>query len=315
MSIPLHQKYLSCDIKFTDGIFRSIYKKPTNMSTGGQFRVKKLASTQNIVPISKMLDSSPIYKVNRGYTKLITSKLPKVGYLVTNLKAPHAGTITASIKEKLNKGRLHKLHSKEEIEKAMKEQREARRRKSIELLESCLNDSEEKFEDIMNSDPHKVLQDRKEGTIYQKANRLINVERGRSTQFDDYEDETIRKQVEIANVKSELQEIQNTQNTEATYSDEVLGTLHRQVQTKKTRENKYYRFVKDPRTQLMQKKILSTSDCSIFSKLYLLNKNPLLEINEMISLPYILTDSDLLANVHHVNMYKMKNMKDKYIKN
>jgi hypothetical protein len=317
----IHNKYLSCDIKGNDIEFlRSQIRKPTYSTTKNNTHTKKLALSQLIPKIKSPLketqnfnQSNKIESYKFRNKKLEMEKqlkLPQVGYLVTNLRAPYVGSIQAVIKEKLLISKLEKAPTQEEMDKIFKEQRELRRRKSLESFISELSeDTDEKLEQIMQADPKHSLQGRRDVTIHQKVSRQILEERGIKSR-DDFEDDTIRKQVDIADLRIELQSIQNTQPT---YSSDILDVMHRQVEKKKLRENKVYKKIKDPKTQLLQKKILNVKDCTIFSKLYLLNNNPLMQINEMISLPYILNDSNLLANIYHVNLYKLKNLKDKNV--
>jgi hypothetical protein len=310
MSIPVHRKKLSC-CEINEQFVRGSYKRPTHLTTKLQF--KKLASTQNVPTMRLQKDNTFKFR-NHSYNKHLTNihtNLPTKGYLITSIKAPNVNAITATIKEKLNKSRLQNANV--EKEKASKECLEDIKMKSIELQRANVPDDDnhdnhdERLKAIINSNPNKVLQERKNNTIYLKANQLIN-----GLREIDYEDETIRRQIELAELKTELQEIQIKEKSFS--EDHVLKNLHKQAVSKKLKEDKYYKFVKDPRTQLLQRRVLNTSDCVIFSKLYMVNTNPLLQINEMVSLPYILNDANLLANVQHVNMYRLKNMRANFIK-
>jgi hypothetical protein len=234
-------------------------------------------------------------------------KLPQINYLVTNLKAPFISSIEAEINKKLQISKQLE-EPLEELIKKKKEEKAVRRRKSLESFHSDLSDdTERRLEEIREADPYTRLQNRRDRTIHRTVTKIINEEKG-IKQEDDYENDTYRKEVDIDVLRTELNELKDTQEN---YTGEVIGVLQRQAMKKRMKENKLYRLVKDPHNQLKQKKILSINDCSIFSKMYLLNNNPIFEINNNIALPFILNDSNLLANVYHVNLYKLKNMKQK----
>jgi hypothetical protein len=322
-NIPIHNKYISSEM-FKEEYMKTRLRK-TNILAFKDKAKRNIAYSQYIN--NKVGSSSSFTKDvgNLSHTgcrtehKLIKNpqlilknqqKLPQLGYLVTNLKAPFFSNIEADISRKLLLSKLQEEPTVEEVVKKQREEKAMRRRKSLESFTSDISDdTERRLEEIREADPNKVLQDRRDVTIHQKVSKLINEEKGIKPE-DNYEDDTYRKEIDIEGLRTELNELKDTQPN---YTNEIIGILHRQAEKKRTKENKMYKLVKDPRNQLMQKKILGVNDCSIFSRMYLLNNNPMFEINSNISLPYILNDSNLLANVYHVNLYKLNNMKTRHI--
>jgi hypothetical protein len=313
MKSSVHLKHLSYDMNINEDFFKMHLKMRSPV--GSSMILKKIDNTkQSLTVIGKNNSSVNICKSDTKQLrnkKLIIDKqlkLPKLGYLVTNFRAPIISSIETNIKSKIKKIRRDSGIDEEAVEKAIQMDKEERRRKSLIAYESDLED-DEKLEEILKLEPSNIMANRKGLTIHQIVKRLANTEKGIQVE-ENYEDENERKQIEIQNVKTQLKEIKKAQ-IERRCS--VIENIQSKVRQEKMKGSKVYRTIKDAKQQLIQKKILNNKDFSIFSKLYLLNNNPLFTINNKISYQYTLNDSGLLANIYNVNLYKLRNMTEKYL--
>jgi hypothetical protein len=323
MKVSNHRKNISQDLKATDDFLSSPLRRRQQVHSNQTSSVNlvrtevaympKIRSTSSI--FSKSNISTSEQKVIRNKKLIIEGqlRLPKVDYLVTNCKAPVSSAIDASIKEKVKLSKQASGLGQQTVERILERQRDERRRKSLESFDSIYDDNDENLEAIIQSDPSKVMASRKDLTIHQKVIRLISQDKGLPIVDDgsDHEElEKSRKQAEIQNIKLQLKEIKQNDNKRRI---SIVDNFKKQIEREKFKTSKYYKFVKDPKTQLIQKKILANKDCSVFSNLYLLNNNPLFTMNNKICLPNTLEDAGLLANIFNVNMYKLQHMTEKYI--
>jgi hypothetical protein len=329
MSYPVHQKYMSYDHVITGTSNDDFLKKHFLSTTNITFKDKYLKTPSKKLsnPLPTMLSSlnlrtSQSFKttlsslptnrtVVRNKKLLIENqlKLPTVGYMVTGLKATNFCAAQANIKERLLQSKATQELSPAEVEQMMKAQRDERRRASLVSFDSDESEGneEEKLEKIRQADPHNVLTQRKEVTIHKRMSKLMLAETGFKTEADEFEDSALLKEVEIENLKTELNEIQTTNKLKSKY--QIVDVLCKQAEKRRVSVNNRYKLCKDAKQQLHQKKLLSMPDCSIFSRLHMLNSNPVFTFNTKVSLPAILDDNGLLANIYNVNMYKMRNFK------
>ena len=92
---------------------------------------------------------------------------------------------------------------------------------------------------------------------------------------------------------------------------DILNTLHREHANRLKKSSVQYRELKDPATQVKLKRIINTNEPTIFSRLHVLNNNPVFTLNGMSSYPFILKDTAILAGVYNINLYKLRVMNEK----
>jgi hypothetical protein len=314
MKVSIHQKHLSCNIQNTYDYLKT---KSMHTKTNSTVTLKNLKTSRNLKQSqSDMIKNNSTGSLFGSGHKLIRNKkliienqlkLPKLDYLVTGYKAPTISSIENNIKNKIKIIRRESGIDTINIERILQKEKDDRRRKSLICYEPAFED--EDIEDIMNVDPSNVLSQRKGYTIHQIVRKIIEQEKGIN---DDYEEEDVKKQLDMQNIKTQLMEIHNAPKERRA---SIVDSLHHNIRKEKYSNSRYYKTVKDAKTQLIQKKILNNKDCSVFSKLYLLNNNPLFTINNKISYQYTLSDSGLLANLYNVNLYRLKNVKGNRIMN
>jgi hypothetical protein len=311
MKSSIHLKHLSYDMRGNED-FLNRHMRPS-MKTPKHSTVKVADNTKVSLTDTRIHNSSVICKSD---TKLLRNRkliidsqinLPKLGYLVTNHRAPLISNIESNIKSKIKKIRRDSGIDEQAVERVLQMEKEERRRKSLIAYESDFED--EQLEDILKLEPSNMMQSRKGLTIHQIVKRLVNQEKGIQAE-ENFEDENVRRQIDLQNVKSQLKEIKNKQRERRC---SVIENIQSKIKQEKLRGNKGYRSIKEAKNQLMQKKILNNKDFTIFSNLYLLNNNPLFTINNKVSFQYTLGDSGLLANIYNVNLYKLRNLTDKYL--
>jgi hypothetical protein len=303
MNYPVHQKVLRCEfnepkiaatalnnyIKHTPKEYKRKYESAVHS------KIRSILSTKSSTP------AEPIYR-NKKLSMKQELKLPKVGYCVKNLKAPIMMTINNNIKKQIKNSDYNKTETKEEG--------------TISLLDysnsSCddsgaADESDSKIEDIICNSPAIKLAMKRDQTIYKKA----QIETFKLLNDDDFEDDDIKKQAEILEAKKEINELKFGKPKKK-YS--ILNTLHKEQTNKLKKNNTEYRELKDPAVQVKLKRIINTKEHTIFSRLYVLNNNPVFTLNGMTSYPFILNDTNMLANVYNVNLYKLRLMNDKISK-
>jgi hypothetical protein len=112
------------------------------------------------------------------------------------------------------------------------------------------------------------------------------------------------------NIQKELEKIRNSQFT---HKYDFLNALHKKVQNSFKRKSAEYKNVKDVYSQYKQRKILDKYDYAVSSNLYVMNQNPMFQINNDIAFPVYLEDPNILGNVYDVNMYNLRNLTEKYV--
>jgi hypothetical protein len=110
--------------------------------------------------------------------------------------------------------------------------------------------------------------------------------------------------------KNEIEKIKNkikdTLKRRFDFSDEYLNDLHKKLQKKIINVDRNYENVKNKYEQYKQQKILGKKDHETAMKLHVMNRNPILQINNMVSFPMIINDPMLLASIYNVNMYNLE---------
>jgi hypothetical protein len=109
-------------------------------------------------------------------------------------------------------------------------------------------------------------------------------------------------------------ELDNIKQSEFPDKYGYLNALHRKVQNSYKKKDAKYKNAKDVYSQYKQRKILNKYDYAISSNLYVMNQNPMFQINNSIAFPIYLKDAGILGNVYDVNMYNLKSLTDKYVK-
>jgi len=90
------------------------------------------------------------------------------------------------------------------------------------------------------------------------------------------------------------------------FSDEYLNDVHRRLQKKKIDYDPEYENVKNKYEQYKTDRIIAKKDFDTATKLRLLNRNPILQVNNLVSFPNIVSDPMLLASLYNVNMYNLE---------
>lgn len=142
-----------------------------------------------------------------------------------------------------------------------------------------------------------------------KNNHPLRKQRKLKTIDRDQEFEIRVKKKEIKNLKNESDRLSNNQFGK---EHEYLNALFHKVEKDHLRKDETYRKLKDAYEKYKMRNILNDKDFSMNSKLYVLNKNPLFQINNMTSFPNLVEDSNILANIYNINMYRLEKMANKY---
>jgi len=109
---------------------------------------------------------------------------------------------------------------------------------------------------------------------------------------------------EINKIKNQLIKIRKSKFD---YKNDFLNDIHKNLQKKACEINEDYENCKDILLQYRQEKILEKKEYKIFTKLHIKNRNPIFQINNMITFPEMINDPVLLADIYNINMYKMEN--------
>lgn len=112
------------------------------------------------------------------------------------------------------------------------------------------------------------------------------------------------------NIHKELEKIRNSQFT---HKYDFLNALHRKVENSHKRKSVEYKKVKNVYSQYKQKKILAKFDYAVSSNLFIMNQNPMFQINSDIAFPVYLNDPKILGNVYDVNMHNLRSLTEKYV--
>jgi hypothetical protein len=225
-------------------------------------------------------------------------KLPKVGYIVKNFKAPIMMTINRNIKRKVQKSKYNLTEQNENQNNIEYSNDECNTSSDSDIVDSEL-------EDIITHSPAFKIALRRDQTIHKRAEMTFKLNNHKIS--DDYEDETIKKQLEIIEAKKEIDEVKFN-NKKTKYS--ILNDLYKEESNKLKKNNKKYRDLKEPISQVKVKRMMSTNDSYIFSRLSVLNNNPILTFNGISSYPHVLRDTAIMSGVYNVNLYKQKSMNE-----
>jgi len=122
--------------------------------------------------------------------------------------------------------------------------------------------------------------------------------------FDPHEVEpNIKTKTEIGKIKNKINDLKKKRYD---FKNEYLNDVHKRLEKKAFEINPDYQSTKDIYLKYRQEKVLQKPDFSIASRLYLHNRNPIFQINNMISFPLMIDDPAFLANIYNVNMYKIE---------
>jgi hypothetical protein len=110
--------------------------------------------------------------------------------------------------------------------------------------------------------------------------------------------------------KNEIEQIKNSikdiMKRRFDFSDEYLNDLHKKLQKKIIDVDPNYESVKNKYAQYQQQKILAKRECDTAVKLHIMNKNPIMQVNNMVTFPMIINDPMLLASIYNVNMFNLE---------
>lgn len=90
------------------------------------------------------------------------------------------------------------------------------------------------------------------------------------------------------------------------FSDNYLNNIHKKLQKTIIKVDPQYKKLKNKYYQYNQQKILAKKDHETAMELHMLNKNPILQVNNMVSFPMIVNDPMLLANIYNINMFNLE---------
>jgi len=114
----------------------------------------------------------------------------------------------------------------------------------------------------------------------------------------------VKTKNEISKIKNDINALKKKRFD---FKNEFLNDVHKRLQKKAFEINPDYESTKDIFLKYRQEKILEKSQFTLSSRLYLQNRNPIFQINNMISFPLMIDDPVFLANIYNVNMFKMEN--------
>lgn len=177
-------------------------------------------------------------------------------------------------------------------------------------------------EKIQNLDDSGVLKPAKYENVYFKSMQFLNEKQENmpnpNPEFIEDKDKSIclndvepnhKTKLEVENIKKGLKDIMRRRFD---FSDEYLNDVHKRMQKKKIDFDPEYQNVKNKYEQYRSDKIIAKKDHNTAMKLHLMNRNPILQVNNLVAFPNIVNDPMLLASLYDVNMYnlefsKMKN--------
>ena len=116
---------------------------------------------------------------------------------------------------------------------------------------------------------------------------------------------------EINKIKNELN---NLRKSRFDFKSNYLNDIHKKLEKKAFEINPDYQNTKDVYAKYQQDKIIDKKDFRLSSRLYMMNRNPIFQINNMISFPNMINDPIFLANIYNVNMFKIESSTNKKIK-
>jgi hypothetical protein len=112
-----------------------------------------------------------------------------------------------------------------------------------------------------------------------------------------------KTKLEVEKIKNGIKDIMRRRFD---FSDEYLNDVHRRLQKKKIDFDPEYENVKNKYEQYKTERIIAKKDFDTATKLRLLNRNPILQVNNLVAFPNIVSDPMLLANLYNVNMYNLE---------
>lgn len=108
---------------------------------------------------------------------------------------------------------------------------------------------------------------------------------------------------EIEKVKNSIKDIMKRRFD---FNDEYLNDLHKKLQKKLIDVDPNYESVKNKYAQYSQQKILGKKEFETAMELHVMNKNPIMQVNNMVTFPMIINDPMLLASIYNVNMFNLE---------
>ena len=121
----------------------------------------------------------------------------------------------------------------------------------------------------------------------------------------------IKTKKDIQNLKKSIIDIRKSENIPPAYP--VLSELHRKIQNSYFENDKNYKNLKNIFSQYKRSLILDRNyENKNYGKLYLLNKNSLFQINNCVSYPMMMQDSNILAKIYNLNTHKLEMTAKKY---
>jgi hypothetical protein len=333
------KKNQNFNVKLKQMDFKSILER-NNENVGSQSNIFNKNSFRSISTNADLISNASIENLsqrndrqltikNRNKRVIRNSKLflkdkifsPRTyEYTVDKFKVPEIAWADCKIKEKVAHAEMkrNKLQSGSEVIESLGNDEEYKE-DNADSSDSEQNDklsssnfSRSRVEKQINEDDDfSNILDKHKDSVFQK---ILNEKSGIDSDINYYnydKDIKIKTKAEVQRMRRELGDIRRSQFDN---QNDFLNALHKKVQKEAFRKSMDYQNLKEVFTQYKQKKILDNQDCSISSKLYLINKNPLFEINTNVKFPHFISDADVLAGIYNINMYKLGNMSQKYTK-
>lgn len=229
--------------------------------------------------------------------------LPPIMYQVPKIRAPDIKKIQEKLKRKVL-SMSRQQHETSDLDKSADEPRASikdiisnltKQESKVMITQTSISSSEERdnFGEYLDELEEIEIVNNRRQTIHERAQSQI-------LHFTAPVDKFVHN---VDKIKRDINAIRHSQFK---HKYDFLNALHRSVQKKVIEGDQEYEKAKNVYSQYKQKKILANKDHAVSSKLYLLNKNPYFEINNLITFPHIIADKSLLANIYQVNMYRLQ---------
>jgi hypothetical protein len=243
---------------------------------------------------------------------------PRNEYKMTNITPNDFYKTQIRIQRKLNKLSMELVDTKGEKEEdsnrnlikrasqeSIKSQRTIRSQETIDNLQTeDLEKLRKSIPTVLN--PNRNLCIRLKDSLKENPGNNVAIESDRS-----------RK--DLNQIQNEIRNIRKSQFSELDkkikfQSSPEIKDLMKNIKNKHLRKSIAYKESKDIYEQYKQHMLLKKEDFARGSKLYMLNNNPIFQINNQISVPLMLGDSQIMADLFAVNMFKLDHVNRRYYK-
>jgi hypothetical protein len=258
-------------------------------------------------------------KLNKTNKQDSVVSLPKIEHNYAMTKVPFVGNIKHKIQQKIILNSKHKRFNSTHFQESNYNNNNNHYFNQKEEEEENISNNNDNLSDLNNNVPEEnnlkdfaikiikknTINDNLKKVIFRKQNSIfdINMERSTDSEIVDYH--------KINVIKSNFFTMKRSQSMK---DIDIINDIYRKVEAKKKINDPKYREIKEIFKQVELEQIINTKDSAICNQLYLINKNPFFEINNNISFPFILKDSVFLSEVFKINMQKLNNVRERFMK-